>query len=121
MAVNEQLPTKLQWKDCCDHPSCERSYPSNLSVFYQGSGFDPAERELLDTAFEAFYEKFNALTRYRLIQDNQAVAWTEGSPKAAWDDIKHYALIYGQDGPVKIQKHTDGRWRTISRSLIQGD
>jgi len=46
--------------------------------------------------------------RYRLIQDGQVVASTEG--EHALREIKHYALVYAQDGPVTIQKRRDMKW-----------
>lgn len=46
--------------------------------------------------------------RFRLIQGGQVVASTEG--EHALREIKHYALIYSQDGPVTIQKRRDMKW-----------
>jgi hypothetical protein len=53
---------------------------------------------------------------FRLIQDGQAVAWAEGRKADA--EIAHYAAVYGQDGPVIIQKKVNGRWVT-GRKLEQ--
>lgn len=50
-------------------------------------------------------------TRFRLIQDGIPVAWSEGPMQAASRDIHHYAAVYGQDGPVKMQIHIKGKWR----------
>lgn len=53
--------------------------------------------------------------RYRLIQNGTPVAWTEGETARA--EIDHYALVYGQDGPVTIQilvKNSFGnRWKDV--------
>ena len=43
---------------------------------------------------------------YRILQDGQPVA---GSTSLA--EIRHYALVYGQDGPVTVQVKDGGRWR----------
>jgi hypothetical protein len=48
---------------------------------------------------------------YRLIQDGQPVAWAEGSKADV--EIAHYAAVYGQDGPVKIQQNVKGRWKNV--------
>lgn len=50
--------------------------------------------------------------RYRLIQDGQPVAWTEGS--SAFAEISHYAAVYSQDGPVTIERRINGRWRPLA-------
>ena len=47
--------------------------------------------------------------RFRLKQDGMVVASAEGSRAA--ELIAHYALVYGQDGPVKIERLVRGRWR----------
>ncbi|GLT01154.1 hypothetical protein GCM10007897_25450 [Sphingobium jiangsuense] len=47
--------------------------------------------------------------RFRLVQGGIPVAWSEG-PRA-YDEIMHYAVVYSQDGPVKIQAHERGKWR----------
>jgi len=47
--------------------------------------------------------------RYRLIQDGIPVAWTDGIN--AFAEINHYAAVYSQDGPVKIQKRHCGKWK----------
>jgi hypothetical protein len=51
---------------------------------------------------------------FRLIQDGQPVAWVEGSNAVA--EILHYAAVYGQDGPVTIQKKVNGRWKDWDES-----
>ena len=44
---------------------------------------------------------------YRLIQDGATVAWA-----TSLQEIRHYELVYSQDGPVTIQRRDDnGRWR----------
>lgn len=48
--------------------------------------------------------------RYRIIQDGQPVAWADRAC-----DIAHYALVYGQDGPVEIQARVNGRWRAMPK------
>jgi hypothetical protein len=46
---------------------------------------------------------------FRLIQDGMPVAWVDG--RSAVAEITHYAAVYAQDGPVKIEKRVDGRWK----------
>jgi len=45
---------------------------------------------------------------FRLLQDGMVVA-SATSPA----EIMHYALMYGQDGPVVIQARANGRWRSL--------
>lgn len=46
-----------------------------------------------------------SLYRYQLIQDGVVVAAVESNDEAlAEREIKHYAMVYEQDGPVKIVK-----------------
>ena len=61
------------------------------------------------------------MERYRLIQDGQPTAWAEGP--GALSEIQHYALVYGQDGPVQIEQHSGGRWKTLTNhsDLIEGE
>jgi hypothetical protein len=49
---------------------------------------------------------------FRLLQDGMVVA-SATSPA----DIVHYALMYGQDGPVSIQARVNGRWREVEEAL----
>ena len=49
---------------------------------------------------------------YRLTQNKTPVAWTSG-PKAL-QEIGHYAAVFSEDGPVKIQFKTKaGRWANL--------
>jgi hypothetical protein len=48
---------------------------------------------------------------YRLIQDGMPVAWTTNKQA-----ILHYALVYGQDGPVEVQERVKGRWKTMVKA-----
>jgi hypothetical protein len=50
--------------------------------------------------------------RFRLKQDGIPVAWSEGPNALA--EINHYAAVYGQDGPVMIERHTKGKWRKFA-------
>lgn len=50
-------------------------------------------------------------TRFRLIQDGIPVAWAEGP--SALDEIKHYAFVYSQDGPVRVEQHRSGKWKVF--------
>lgn len=43
---------------------------------------------------------------YEVWQDGMPVASTEGPDEQALRGARHYALMYGQDGPVKIYKVT---------------
>lgn len=45
-------PKTLEWQDClCGHAHCKRSHPINLGTFYQGTGFEPHERDALNKAW----------------------------------------------------------------------
>jgi hypothetical protein len=46
---------------------------------------------------------------YRLLQDGLVVAASTSAP-----DILHYALVYGGDGPVKMQQRINGRWVDVA-------
>ncbi len=48
---------------------------------------------------------------YQLIQDGMVVATVFASTDArARNEIGHYALVYGQDGPVEIKRiESDGK------------
>jgi hypothetical protein len=53
---------------------------------------------------------------YRLLQDGMTVA---GSTSLA--EIQHYALVYGQDGPVTIQRRKErGRWVALAAQQPSG-
>jgi hypothetical protein len=43
---------------------------------------------------------------FRLLQDGLVVA-----AATSLADIAHYALVYGQDGPVCVEARVNGRWR----------
>ena len=47
---------------------------------------------------------------YELWQDGVCVAKTFGPDEVAQRDIRHYVMVYGQDGPVTIYKR-EGRKR----------
>lgn len=47
--------------------------------------------------------------RFRLRQNGMVVAWTDGPNALA--EINHYALVYSQDAPVMIERHSSGKWR----------
>lgn len=49
--------------------------------------------------------------RYRIKQDGIPVAWSEGP--SALSEIRHYAAVYGQDGPVVIEQRVKGRWKIM--------
>lgn len=46
--------------------------------------------------------------RYRLKQDGQIVARVDGPHSLR--EIMHYAAVYGQDGPVTIERARGKRW-----------
>jgi hypothetical protein len=49
---------KLEWHKCpCSSPQCQVQYPANIGHFYQGCGFTPEERAVMDEAFAALEEK----------------------------------------------------------------
>jgi hypothetical protein len=39
------------------------------------------------------------------------VALAEGGD--ALREIRHYALVYAQDGPVKIERNVSGKWKVF--------
>lgn len=45
------------------------------------------------------------VTRYELWQDGVMVASAEGEEETARKEIWHYAMFYGQDGPVEIRSN----------------
>jgi len=49
------------------------------------------------------------LRYFRLIQDGQPVVWAQGIGALA--EITHYANVYSQESPVKIQERINGRWK----------
>lgn len=54
--------------------------------------------------------------RFRLKQDEIPVAWSEGP--GALEEILHYAAVYSQDGPVQIEHHMSGKWKTVDPRRI---
>ena len=57
------------------------------------------------------------MAEYRLIQGGQSVAGVDGPDDDALREIRHYAAVYSQDGPVKIQfKTRGGRWANLTIS-----
>ncbi len=54
------------------------------------------------------------MAEYRLIQCGLPVASVYGPDDSALREIHHYAAVYSQDGPVKIQfKTRGGRWANL--------
>lgn len=54
------------------------------------------------------------MSRYRLWQDGMIVASVEAEDDdRAQAEIRHYATVYSQDGPVKVEVHHAGRWRAF--------
>ncbi len=49
---------------------------------------------------------------YRILQDGQPVAGAN-----SLTEIRHYALVYGQDGPVTVQVRENGRWRNYAAQV----
>ena len=47
---------------------------------------------------------------YRLIQNGIMVAGAYGLKDDALREINHYAFVYSQDGPVKIERLEGKRW-----------
>jgi hypothetical protein len=53
------------WVKCnCGDAGCRLEYPSGLGKFYQGTGFEPEEKELIIKAFAAL-EALQGLSQYR--------------------------------------------------------
>lgn len=46
---------------------------------------------------------------FELVQDGIPVAKVIGSREFAWQEIQHYAAVYGEDGPVEIYEITRRR------------
>lgn len=47
-------PRVIKWAKCqCGSKSCTRVHPTNLGMFYQGTGFEPHEVEWLEAAWKA--------------------------------------------------------------------
>lgn len=55
MASEQQdRPREIRWEPCsCGSPHCKRQNPTNMGMFYQGSGFEPHEVEWLNEAWAA--------------------------------------------------------------------
>lgn len=51
----------------------------------------------------------------RVIQDGQPVANVSAADLLSMlRELRHYAAVYGQDGPVKLQTRSGkGRWKVI--------
>ncbi len=58
------------------------------------------------------------MTEYRLIQDGQPVAAVDGPDDQARREIKHYAAVYSQDGPVHIQRRELDGWHTLVNTQL---
>lgn len=49
---------------------------------------------------------------YRIKQDGLVVASAEGQSADA--EIAHYAAVYGQDGPITVEKKVGRRWQEVA-------
>ena len=58
------------------------------------------------------------MTEYRLIQNGRTVAGVDGPDDQARREIKHYAAVYSQDGPVHIQKRESDGWHTLVNTQL---
>lgn len=47
--------------------------------------------------------------RFDLVQDDMTVVSTEGPREQAWASMLHYAMVYGQDGPVEVYEVRKGK------------
>ena len=48
---------------------------------------------------------------FRVLQDGMEVAGASGADaEYCLGQVMHYAAIYSQDGPVRVQQKVDGRW-----------
>lgn len=84
---------KLTWVQCpCGHPGCTREYPSNIGVFYTGSGFSPSEKELIEEAFAALRAK----------KQDEKFLITGDRPKPK---VAHYHVFTPFVGRKGIDKH----------------
>jgi hypothetical protein len=49
--------------------------------------------------------------RYRLIQAGSTIARVDGPDNdRTFNEINHYAAVYGQDGPVRVERLERNRW-----------
>ena len=53
--------------------------------------------------------------QFELWQDGVMVAQVVGPSQQAWQEIRHYALMYVQDGPVVILDKQTGVRLTVSK------
>lgn len=68
------------WKKCpCGEKSCPYWMIINFGNFYQGSGFTVEEKQLLNEAFKALQEKYEAYTKAK--EPKSSDEWyTTGNP-----------------------------------------
>jgi len=69
----------------------------------------PPSAESVERRLERIAAMTQKARSFRLIQDGQNVAGSQGPNALA--HINHYALVYSQEGPVKIQERINGRWK----------
>jgi hypothetical protein len=50
---------------------------------------------------------------YRIMQDGEMVAKLSGPKKTALPSILHYAMMYGQDGPVRVERREGRKWLEV--------
>ena len=56
---------------------------------------------------------------YRVMQDGVMVARLSGPKETALPSILHYAMMYGQDGPVRVERREGRKW--VELCLNTGD
>ena len=52
-------------------------------------------------------------SEFRLLQNEVFVAGSCGPRDTALSEISHYAAVYRQYGPVRVQEKIDGKWQNL--------
>lgn len=59
------------------------------------------------------YSYFRVLQDGLVVAEVQAPSYSQGAR-----EIAHYAMMYGQDGPVDVQERKNGRWRSMKSGRL---
>lgn len=57
------------------------------------------------------------MSEFRLLQNDMVVAQVSGPLTQALAELYHYAIIYGQDGPVKTEYRVGKEWLPVCKDL----
>lgn len=67
---NNRAQTHFTWKKCnCGSKVCKLEYPQEIGSFYQGTGFSPDEKEMIENAFKAKVMLANAFLALKAADD----------------------------------------------------